>query len=448
MADTPPVQYCTTDDGVTIAYAVSGAGPPLLCLPPPPSHLVLDWRFDEALDRYRWLGARFTIARLDRRNTGLSQRGVEDLNYLADIEAVVRKLGWSTFTMVAIGPSTQSAIQYAATHSGAVERLVLWNAYVSASDVSDARVDSLVKLAGGDWEMFTETYGALVGGWQAGEISRQYAALIRESITQEDMKHVIAVDMDKDVSDLLPLVAAPTLVVTMPESPIPLNSVRKVAAGIPNAQLQTIEGKSVFVRYDSPDIEPWLNAFLTGEEASAASKAESVAPQGQEQAAFRVVLFTDLVGHTEMMQRLGDEGGREVLREHERITRNVLAAHGGTEIKADGDGFMMSFTSVARAVECAIALQRAFSARDGEPLSIRVGLNAGEPIAEEDDLFGATVILASRIAVQAGGGEILIPEPIRHLLSGKSFVFSDRGEFVPKGFDDAVRLFEVKWRDD
>ena len=74
-------------------------------------------------------------------------------------------------------------------------------------------------------------------------------------------------------------------------------------------------------------------------------------------------------------------------------------------------------------------------------------LNAGEPIEDEGDLFGETVILASRIAAQAGPGEILIPEPVRHLLAGKGFLFADRGEFVPKGFDDAVRLYEVRWRE-
>jgi len=75
-------------------------------------------------------------------------------------------------------------------------------------------------------------------------------------------------------------------------------------------------------------------------------------------------------------------------------------------------------------------------------------LNAGEPIAEEGDLFGATVILAARIAAQAGGGEILIPEPVRHLLAGKNYVYSDRGETALKGFDDAVRLYEVRWREE
>jgi class 3 adenylate cyclase len=142
--------------------------------------------------------------------------------------------------------------------------------------------------------------------------------------------------------------------------------------------------------------------------------------------------------------------GRDVLREHERITRDLLKQHDGAEVKTMGDGFMASFGSVTSAMECAIALQRAFAAHTGsmpEPLHVRVGLNAGEPIEEDGDLFGATVILASRIAAKAGAGEILIPEPVRHLLSGKTFTFADRGEFEMKGFDDAVRLYEVRWQE-
>jgi class 3 adenylate cyclase len=161
----------------------------------------------------------------------------------------------------------------------------------------------------------------------------------------------------------------------------------------------------------------------------------------------RTVLFTDLVGHSEMMHRLGDARGRDVLREHERITRETLSAHGGVEVKSMGDGFMASFASVTRAMECAIALQRAFAAREGEPLQVRVGLNAGEPIEEDGDLFGSTVILASRIAAQAGPGETLVPDTVRGLLSGKGFLFGDRGTFVPKGFDESLRLWDVRWQE-
>ncbi len=102
-------------------------------------------------------------------------------------------------------------------------------------------------------------------------------------------------------------------------------------------------------------------------------------------------------------------------------------------------------------MDCAIALQRAFEERNlGTPepqshLRVRVGLDAGEPIVEDGDLFGLTVIMASRIAARAGPGEILIAEPLRHLLSGKSYVYADRGETMLKGFEDAVRLFDVRW---
>jgi class 3 adenylate cyclase len=119
-----------------------------------------------------------------------------------------------------------------------------------------------------------------------------------------------------------------------------------------------------------------------------------------------------------------------------------------------GDGFMASFGSVTKAVECAIALQKAIDERNqgvgahhDAHLRVRCGLNAGEPIEEEGDLFGATVILASRIAAKAEGGEILVADTVRGLCSGKGFLFADRGEFVAKGFEEAVRVYEVRWRE-
>jgi class 3 adenylate cyclase len=158
-----------------------------------------------------------------------------------------------------------------------------------------------------------------------------------------------------------------------------------------------------------------------------------------------------------------------------------------------GDGFMASFGSATKALGCAIAMQRAFEDRNAslpahpealegraepqpsahpfdsaqdrastgsaradrgvgaEPIRVRIGLNAGEPIAEEDaggrgDLFGTAVIAAARIAAQAGGGEILASDVVRQLVAGKGFLFSDRGDAVLRGFDDPVRLYEVRWR--
>jgi class 3 adenylate cyclase len=163
------------------------------------------------------------------------------------------------------------------------------------------------------------------------------------------------------------------------------------------------------------------------------------------------VLFTDLVEHTQMMAALGDQRGREVLREHERITREVLAEHGGTEVKAMGDGFLASFHSVTNAVECAVSLQlriekhNAGACEATPSLSVRIGVNAGEPIEEDGDLFGATVILAARIADAAAGGEILVSNSIRELSAGKQFRFVDRGTFAAKGYEESVRIWSVDW---
>jgi class 3 adenylate cyclase len=256
---------------------------------------------------------------------------------------------------------------------------------------------------------------------------------------------MLAANLDTDVRDVLGQVQSPTLVIhSETDKAVPFEHARRLAGGIPNATLAHYKGDHAPIgHYD--EINTLVKEFVLPDVAAAATPIASHTDSG-----VRTVLFTDLVGHTEMMRRLGDNRGREVLREHERITRDLLREFGGAEVKTMGDGFMASFGSVTKAMDCAIALQRAFAEHDaagGEPLQVRVGLNAGEPIEEDGDLFGSTVILASRIAAKAGAGEILIPEPLRHLLTGKSYVYADRGETMLKGFEDAVRLYEVRWRE-
>ena len=117
---------------------------------------------------------------------------------------------------------------------------------------------------------------------------------------------------------------------------------------------------------------------------------------------------------------------------------------------------MASFGSATGALECAIAMQRAFAEHNEsaeEPIRVRVGLNAGEPIAEDDpdgrsDLFGTAVNVAARIAAKAEGGEVFASDVVRQLVAGKRFLFADRGEISLRGFEDPVRLYEVRWREE
>ena len=155
---------------------------------------------------------------------------------------------------------------------------------------------------------------------------------------------------------------------------------------------------------------------------------------------------------TSLTQRLGDANAREVLRTQERIVGDALKAHGGSEVKTMGDGFMASFASPSRALECTIAIQRALAQHSESnpdiPIRVRFGLNAGEPVAEESELFGTAVQLAPRICKHAEPGEILAPIVVRELAAGKGFLFSDRGDVVLRGFEDPARLFNVRWRDE
>jgi len=155
-------------------------------------------------------------------------------------------------------------------------------------------------------------------------------------------------------------------------------------------------------------------------------------------------------GSTTLTQRLGDAKAQEILRSHNTIVRGALKAHSGSEIKHTGDGIMASFASASRALECAIEIQRTFAQHNESnpdiPIRVRIGLNAGEPVAEEEDLFGTAVQLAARICAQAEPGEILAPIVVRELAAGKGFLLSDRGDVALRGFEDPVRLYEVRWR--
>ena len=164
--------------------------------------------------------------------------------------------------------------------------------------------------------------------------------------------------------------------------------------------------------------------------------------------AFRAILFTDLVGSTELTQRLGDVAAMRVIRAHDAIVGEAINAAHGRRVKHTGDGAMASFTSVSRAVECAIDIQRRIAERNGaedEPFEVRVAISAGEPVTEDDDLFGAAVQLAARVCSECDGGRIFVTSGVRELCLGKGFRFEDKGVAELKGFDEPMRIFEVGW---
>lgn len=193
--------------------------------------------------------------------------------------------------------------------------------------------------------------------------------------------------------------------------------------------------------------EDVVQAFLG--DAVDAGKGRMVRPGGAPDGGFRTVFFSDIVDSTALTQRLGDRGVLELLKVHDRLIRRHLDTYGGTEVKHTGDGIMASFSSAERGVRCAISIQRDLAVHNEEtpdrPLRVRLGLSAGEPVESDQDLFGATVQLASRVCDQADGGQVLVSNVVSELCIGKGFRFVDVGERELKGFEDPVRLHEVRW---
>ena len=158
-------------------------------------------------------------------------------------------------------------------------------------------------------------------------------------------------------------------------------------------------------------------------------------------------MFTDIEGSTLLTQRRGDEAAQRLLREHNETVRGALDSYNGKEIKHTGDGIMASFFSASRAIGCALQIQQKFAARNAanpeDAVKIRIGLNAGEPIAEDKDLFGTSVQLARRICDRAEPGQVLASDVVRQLVAGKGFAFEQLGAELLKGFDEPVAPYKV-----
>ena len=198
-----------------------------------------------------------------------------------------------------------------------------------------------------------------------------------------------------------------------------------------------------------------MEEFAAGRESTAHGELQSAIkewnrPTEKVKTSIITVMFTDMVGSTDMTQARGDAAAQEVVRRHNTIVRSAISQNGGREIKHTGDGIMASFASAAGAVAASVVIQRNVDSHNArmpeQALHLRIGLNAGEPIQEEDDLFGTTVQLAARVCAATDTDQILCTGVVKDLGLGKGATFRSAGQHALKGFRDKMELFEVVWR--
>jgi len=454
----PQIRFCTSSDGVRIAYATEGKGPPLVRALGWCTHLELERELPD-WERYfigGLLAQDHLFVRYDGRGMGLSDRHVEDFSLDAkvrDLEAVVDALGLEKFAIFGLSEGGPTAIAYTVRHPERVSRLVLYGSFARFPNIESGEeavntMLSLIRLGwGSDLPAHRQFFTGLFMPDAHADATRGFTEFQRNAASAENVVALLSALVRFDATELLPKVNVPTLVIhRRKESAIPFEAGRELASLIPGARFLPLEGRNHAMQPDEPENEVFRKAieeFLAEDE-----KAQVSAPAAVRGAPL-TILFTDMEGSTTLTQRLGDAKAQELLRAHNAVVRQGLKAHGGREIKHTGDGIMASFAAASQALDCAVAIQKALAdwnaAQPGEPIRVRIGLNAGEPVAEDEDLFGAAVQLAARVCAQAGPGQILASNVVRELTMGKGFLFSDQGDVVLRGFEDPVRLYEVYW---
>ncbi len=432
----PTVQYAPTADGVSIAYTVLGQGPPLVYLQPY-SHQQLDWRHAEMRQWYEALAERRTIIRYDTRRLGLSLRSESEISLatlVMDLEAVVQRAGFREFDLFGISGLGFPAAAYAAGNPERVRHLVLWATPVSGEAFRAApRVRSLEAILKFDEELALELQARYVFG-DSVQLTPERLEHAREVARPADLDAYIAAVWNADVIDVMRSITCPTLAIyPRGASYISSESAQRVAALVTGSEFVQVEaGYYPYQGSEQVRCLALIDEFLG---TTSGPLDPQVVPGG-----FQTILFTDLEGSTAVTQRLGDEGAQELLRGHNEAVRSALEEHGGREVKHTGDGIMASFPSAVAAVTAALTMQRDLT---GGEVRVRIGLNAGEPIAEDDDLFGLSVIKAARIGDRAEPGQVLVSDVVRQLCEGKTFTFTSIGDVTLKGFDEPVALYEV-----
>ena len=458
MVTAPNIQFLTTTDGVSIAYTVAGEGPPLVCAPGWVSHQELEWQ-GQAGEFSRRLARARRLIMFDGRGTGLSDRRVDDVSLdarLKDLEAVVDQLQLDSFALFGSSQWSPVTIKYAAQHPDRVTELILYAPFCDGfvtSEEEDDRGDlarALLGLMRAEWGVGARAVTGFIHPDADLEEQRANLQYLRQASSGDIAARILEEGMfEVDVSKYVPQIQAPALVLhRRDDQAVALECGRRVASLLPEVRFLPLNGDHHMPQYgDTESILGAIDDFLGIEPIATASVSPTAA--AAQSGAPVALLFTDMEGSTSLTERLGDAAAQELLRAHNDIVRQALAAHGGSEIKHTGDGIMASFPSASSALDSAAQIQRSIAKRNeekpDEAIHVRIGINVGEPLREQDDLFGTAVQVARRICDAAEPGQILASNVVRELVAGKGFLFADMGETALRGFEDPMRVYELRW---
>jgi pimeloyl-ACP methyl ester carboxylesterase len=448
--EVPETQYAKTVDGVHVAYQVLGDGPGELAFVPGFVFNVEQvWQWPQ-LARFAGRLAGFSrLILFDRRGTGLSDHivpGGAQLTLEArmdDIRAVMDDVRCERAVLFGFEEGFALCAMFAATYPERVAALVA----LAPSGLGRRNAERPWALAQQGWDEYFEDvqrgWGTLEfaeteAGYVWPEISddpdwiREYATWMRRSVSPGDALEFLKVDSDLDVSDILPMVSTPTLVIQrIGDSALPIEYARYVAQRIAGSTLVELPGSNHgYMAPDQDEVLDQIERFIRGLREEEAELDRVLA----------TIMFIDIVGSTEKTAELGGRAWKNLLERHNREIRGLLARYRGSEVDTAGDGFFATFDGPARAIRCA---QQIIEAVRPLGLQIRVGLHTGECETIDGKVGGLGVVIGARVGARARSGEVLVSQTVKDLVVGSGLRFEDAGEHELKGVPDRWHLYRV-----
>ncbi|HEX6153487.1 MAG TPA: adenylate/guanylate cyclase domain-containing protein [Solirubrobacterales bacterium] len=428
--------------GVSIAYQVHGQGPLDLVLVPGFVSQVELFAEEPGVARFfRRLTAFSRMLVFDKRGQGLSDRPGRPPTLeesMDDLRAVIEAAGFERPALFSISEGGPMSALYAATYPGEVSGLVLFGTFarmLEAPDFSPGITDEQLDRWG---EMIRSDWGGPVGLelWapsRAGdrEFERWWARLLRQGTSPAGAVALMDLYREMDVRPILPTIDVPTLVLHRAgDRMVSVEQGRYIAESIPRSRYVELAGEDHLpFAGDLDAVLDEVEEFLVGSRGAA-----------EAERALATILFTDIVGSTEIAARLGDRDWRQLLERHDAAVRRQLTLHRGREVKTMGDGFLATFDGPARAIRCASAVQDEVA---GLGIEVRAGIHTGEVELIGDDVGGMAVNIGARIGALADAGEVLVSSTVRELVVGSGLEFADRGVQTLKGAPGEWRLFAI-----
>lgn len=434
----PPLTRYTKSGDVHIAYQVFGGGPvDLVFAPPFVSHVENYW--DEP-DFARWLhrlGSYARVAMFDKRGTGMSDR-INELpgldQRMDDVRAVMDAVGMDRAALLGVSEGGPLTGFFAATHPDRCRALVLYGSFARfASWLPTAEaLEAFLAYIDRDWGS-GKSLGMFAPSRQSDPAFQNWwGRFERLGASPAAAIALMRMNSQIDITDIVSTIRVPTLVIHRTNDvTINVEGGRFLAEHIPGARYVEVPGTDhiPFVGDNAAEIADLIEEFLTG--SKAAVSADRV---------LATVLFTDIVGSTELAARVGDRRWRDTLDGYYAAARRELTRFRGREIDTAGDGFFAAFDGPARAIRCARATSEAVRELG---IEIRVGVHTGECEVIGEKIGGIAVHIGARVAGRANVNEILVSSTVKDLVAGSGIQFEDRGVHVLKGVPGEWRLFAV-----